>query len=224
MRGLRIDRTRLHCRVMATAPESAEPRRVLHVGCGDATLQNMPDGFQDGSWAEVRFDIDPTMKPDIIGTITNMSGVADNSVDAVYSSHNIEHVFEHEVDVVLREFLRVIRPGGFVIVTCPDLQTIAAAVADDRLTTPLYHSPAGPISAHDILYGHGASIERGSTYMAHKCGFTETTLQSHAQAAGFAMIGTRRRKRHLDLWLVGTKQRMDDQDVRALMDLYIRPH
>jgi predicted SAM-dependent methyltransferase len=224
MRGLPIDRTHPHDPAMATALESAEPRRVLHVGCGDATLQNMPDGFQDGSWAEVRFDIDPTMKPDIIGTITNMSGVADNSVDAVYSSHNIEHVFEHEVDIVLREFLRVIKPDGFVIVTCPDLQTIAEAVADDRLTTPLYNSPAGPISAHDIFYGHGASIERGFTYMAHKCGFTETTLRSHAHAAGFSMIGTRRRKRQLDLWLVGTKRRIDDQDVRALMDLYIRPY
>jgi len=208
---------------MATALESAEPRRVLHVGCGDATLKNLPDGFQDGSWAEVRFDIDPAMNPDIVGTITSMSAVADDSVDAVYSSHNIEHVFEHEVDTVLREFMRVIRPDGFVVVTCPDLQTIAEAIADDRLTTPLYHSPAGPISAHDILYGHGASIAQGSTYMAHKCGFTESTLRAHAHASGFAMIGTRRRRGHLDLWLVGTKRKVEEQDMRALMARYLHP-
>lgn len=208
---------------MATALESTEPRRVLHVGCGDATIEKMPEGFQDGSWAEVRFDIDPSMKPDIVGTITNMSAVADDSVDAVYSSHNIEHVFEHEVGSVLREFLRVIKPGGFAVITCPDLQTLAEFIVADRLIAPLYDSPAGPITPHDILYGHRASIASGATYMAHKCGFTETSLSAHANAAGFAMIGTRRRKRHLDLWLIGTKEPRSEDEVRALMNRYLRP-
>ena len=53
-------------------------------------------------WEEIRFDIDPNASPDIVGAMTDMSGVATASVDAVYSSHNIEHVFAHEVPVALR--------------------------------------------------------------------------------------------------------------------------
>jgi hypothetical protein len=70
---------------------------MLHVGCGSATLAKLPPGFRDGSWSEVRLDINPAVKPDIIGTITDMPDVPSGSMDAVYSSHNIEHVYTHDV-------------------------------------------------------------------------------------------------------------------------------
>jgi predicted SAM-dependent methyltransferase len=84
-------------------------KKVLHVGCGQKTIMQMPVGFQDGTWSEVRFDINESVRPDIIGTITEMSTVEDASVNALYSSHNIEHVFPHEVVSVLSEFRRVIK-------------------------------------------------------------------------------------------------------------------
>ena len=43
------------------------------------------------------------------------------SVDAVFSSHNIEHLYPHEVPLALKEFMRVLKPDGFVLMTCPDL-------------------------------------------------------------------------------------------------------
>ena len=36
-----------------------------------------------------------------------MSQVKSESVDAIYSSHNIEHIFPHEVPIAFREFHRV---------------------------------------------------------------------------------------------------------------------
>ena len=50
----------------------------------------------EGEWQEVRLDISEQVAPDIIGTITDMEAVADGSMDALWSSHNIEHVFPHE--------------------------------------------------------------------------------------------------------------------------------
>jgi hypothetical protein len=44
------------------------------------------------------------LNPDIVGTMTDMSAVADASVDALFSSHNIEHLYPHEVPVALAEF------------------------------------------------------------------------------------------------------------------------
>jgi predicted SAM-dependent methyltransferase len=38
-------------------------------------------------------------------------------MDALYSSHNIEHVFAHEVVPTLKEFRRVLKPDGFVVIT-----------------------------------------------------------------------------------------------------------
>jgi len=47
-----------------------------------------------------------------------------------------------------------IREHDFVIITCPDLQSVCALVAQDKLTEHAYTSPAGPIAPLDILYSH----------------------------------------------------------------------
>ena len=106
-------------------------KRFLHVGCGPARKADTTSGFQTPEWQEVRFDIDPSVEPDIIGTITDMANVPTGSFDAIYSSHNIEHVYFHEVVTVFREFHRVLADDGFAVITCPDLQSVCAAVAKE---------------------------------------------------------------------------------------------
>jgi predicted SAM-dependent methyltransferase len=39
-----------------------------------------------------------------------MSALATGSVDAVVSSHNMEHLYPHEVPLALAEFVRVLKP------------------------------------------------------------------------------------------------------------------
>ena len=85
-------------------------KTFLHVGCGPQTKAHIQKGFNTTRWHEVRFDIDPNMKPDIVGAMTDMSLVPTASMDALYSSHNIEHVFAHEVPIALKEFHRVLNP------------------------------------------------------------------------------------------------------------------
>ncbi|MFN9733006.1 MAG: hypothetical protein ACK544_03175, partial [Microcystis sp.] len=41
-------------------------------------------------------DINTAVNPDILGTITDLSAVPDNSVDGVFSSHNLEHIYHYE--------------------------------------------------------------------------------------------------------------------------------
>ena len=108
-------------------------KKALHVGCSILTLKHAPAYFQQGDWTEVRYDIDPAVKPDILGTITDMHRVSSASVDAVYSSHNLEHVYPHEVTMVLQEFKRVLKPNGICVVGVPDLQAVAKLIVDDKL-------------------------------------------------------------------------------------------
>jgi hypothetical protein len=177
---------------------------VLHVGCGSKTLRQMPAYFQSGNWQEIRLDINPAVEPDVIGTMTDMSPVASGSVQAVFSSHNVEHLFPHEVPLALAEFRRVLDDDGFVLITCPDLQSVAKLVTEDRLLEPAYQSKMGPISPLDILYGHRASIAQGNHFMAHRGGFTMRSLAKALEEARFGRCLVKRRPANFDLWALGS--------------------
>ena len=149
--------------------------------------------------------------------MTDMSSVATGSVDALFSSHNIEHLYPHEVPQALSEFKRVLSPDGFVVITCPDLQSVCALVAEDKLTEPAYISPAGPITPLDILFGHRPPMARGNLYMAHRCGFTQKVLMGTMQAAGFVTVAAKRRGHpYYDLWALCTSSALPESELRAL--------
>jgi hypothetical protein len=177
-------------------------RLVLHVGCGPAHPEALHIGFRTPEWREVRLDVDPLVKPDIVASITAMPQVVSGSVDAVWSSHNLEHLARHEVPVALAEFHRVLRPGGFVFIRLPDLQKAAALLAADGPDAVAYQSKAGPITALDIVYGY-ARFARESPYMVHKTGFSAGTLETALRAAGFRAVAIE--KTNWDLWARGTR-------------------
>lgn len=191
-------------------------KSFLHVGCGPKHKNQTTKGFNTDEWQEIRFDIDESVQPDLVGTMTDMSSVASESVDALFSSHNIEHLYPHEVAVALKEFYRVVKADGFVVITCPDLLSVCKLVAEDKLTDPAYQSGAGPIAPIDILYGHRPAMAQGNLYMAHRCGFTKKTLTADLQHAGFASIGILDRPQYFDLWAVASKKQLSDDELVEL--------
>ena len=190
------------------APDTGAVRKLLHVGCGMPNPARLPACFRRPGWREVRLDIDQQVKPDIVGNITDLSMIHDARVDAIWSSHNLEHLHSFEVPTALAEFRRVLRPDGFALITLPDLRAIAHHIAEGKLAEPLYQSPAGPISALDVVYGHQASVKAGNAFMAHRTGFTSDTLGNALVDAGFAEVRVHEGK-YWDLWAIAA---MPDTD------------
>lgn len=176
-------------------------RRLLHVGCGNAGQDRLPDCFRTGEWQELRIDIDPAVNPDVVASLTDLGVIPDACADAIWSSHNLEHLEDFQVPGALAEFHRVLKPGGFALITLPNLQRIAELIAEGRTDQVMYHSPAGPITPLDMLFGHQASIARGNHYMAHRTGFSAERLGQKLTTAGFANVRVVKGQ-SFDLWAV----------------------
>jgi SAM-dependent methyltransferase len=151
-------------------------KKVLNAGCGPAEPDRLHRAFRNGAWQEVRMDIDPSVSPDIIGSLEDLGQIADKSFDAVYCSHSLEHLHSHDVVFAIRGIARILKPAGFALITTPDLEPIAALIAQGRAEDIAYQSPVGPITALDMVYGHAASIAQGNLFMAHNTGFTEDRI------------------------------------------------
>jgi len=192
-------------------------KSFLHIGCGENRKDKTTRAFKTAAWEEVRFDINPAVNPDVIGTMTDLSSIPDHSFDALYSSHNIEHLYPHEVGVALEGFVRILKPDGFFVVTCPDLKSICQLVAEDKLTEPAYVAPSGPVSPLDVLYGFRPSMAAGNLYMAHRCGFTQKALIGTLRHHGFAtVVSTVRPHPYYDLWAIATVVQLSDDVMRSL--------
>jgi predicted SAM-dependent methyltransferase len=190
---------------MASLQSSAPGHKtVLNVGCGYPARQKLHRHFHGPEWQEIRLDIDPAVRPDILCSMIDMSPVAANTIDAVWSSHNLEHLQRHEVPLALAEFFRVLKPHGLLLLTLPDLQQVAQLVVEDRIEDQAYHSSSGPITALDMIFGHTASLARGNAFMAHRTGFTAQTLQKVLVEAGFAQVSLRVGTA-FDLWATAHK-------------------
>jgi len=199
-------------------------QRLLHVGCGQATLAHIAvPGFKAFPWREIRLDADASVDPDIVGTMTDMPAVPSAAVDAVFSSHGIEHLYWHDVPRALAEFHRVLVDDGFVVITCPDLQAAAEMIAEDRLFETAYVSAAGPITPFDMVYSYRPFVQANPQWMSHHCGFTLTSLIAVLREAGFAKMYGYRRGGGFDLWVLASKSPRSDAQMATLAADYLPP-
>lgn len=157
-------------------------KSVLNVGAGKSTMESAIYADDLVGLKEYRLDIDKRNNPDICADVTNLSGVDSEIVDVVYTSHMMEHLDFFKVIPVIKDFLRIARQEVRIVV--PNLKSIAYEVFSGNLLGTVYESPSGPISAIDMIYGHRASVLRGSEFMRHKTGFTKESFRQMLEEAG----------------------------------------
>lgn len=133
----------------------------IDIGAGNDSLENFKEEFR--LLGNVRaWDVAD-------GDAQYLQGVPDNSLDFVHSSHCLEHMAD--VSVALQNWIRVTKPGGYLIITIPDEDMYEQGVwpstynPDHKHTFTIYKQASwSPVSINvlDLIKAHSQliSVER----------------------------------------------------------------
>jgi predicted SAM-dependent methyltransferase len=115
---------------------------------------------------------------DHIGNASDLSNFPDGTFEAVYSSHVLEHFDYLELEKVLREWKRVLIPGGKIYASVPDLDTIASLLIKRK-----WSDFEGQFLLMRMIFG--GHIDK---FDYHYTGLNQTILTHFLHAAGFINI------------------------------------
>jgi predicted SAM-dependent methyltransferase len=171
-RGHRVRRTAVR-RYLA---ESPEPK--LHFGAGPVVL----DGW---------------LNSDLIGGDVHLNlerplPLPAASFAYAFGEHVVEHIAEKAVDPLLRELNRVLRPGGVLRLTTPDLRKLIALYEDRNPETTFerYAAWLAPQIGKDTTQP-AQVLNDLMRLWGHRHIFDEPELTARLKAAGFATVERR---------------------------------
>jgi len=73
----------------------------------------------------INVDANPDVNPDIITDFTQELPFENDYADEIIAIHLIEHIDKLKIDNIIQDWFRVLKPGGKLIIECPDLEKIA---------------------------------------------------------------------------------------------------
>lgn len=142
----------------------------LHLGSGPERREG---------WLNV--DTRPEAMPDLVARVDSLPMVSDASVDEIEACHLFEHLALHEAHAALREWARVLKPGGRLFLELPNFDAcvrILGTAVDG----------AGYDFGMIGIFGWPPAIESDGDAMAHRWGWTPATLGKALEAAGFTDV------------------------------------
>lgn len=168
---------------------------TLNVGCGDRTFDEYPAGHKCINY-DIRSDLQHV---DVFGDARDLSIFEDEIFSYILASDIIEHFKILEVDSILKEWLRVLKPGGIVEFRLPNLEAIVTDYLN-RKKENRNDMPGVPISHHfNWLLGGGQDYEYNVhytfydrslfKYVCEKNGLQEVTWKKD----GYNMVTTYRK-------------------------------
>jgi len=139
----------------------------LHLACGHDYTEgyiNIDFYAPEDAVCDARFDVMKLPYPD-------------NSVDEIKAFHIIEHFHFFEIQEVLKEWCRVLKPGGRLWIETPDFLESCRSFVEG---SPSMHIEDWRILLYNHFFAH--AWVPGQT---HKFLFTETQLRTNLSWAGF---------------------------------------
>lgn len=119
-------------------------------------------------------------RPDVLADIKDLP-FDDDYADAIAAIHVFEHFYKWEAQDVLKEWRRVLKPGGKIILELPDMHKVFKYIANcmDR------QLPLSP--TFSVLPLWGDPVFRDPA-MNHKWGYFFPTLSQELVKAGFRNV------------------------------------
>jgi predicted SAM-dependent methyltransferase len=122
-------------------------------------------------------DAEDRPEVDFVGNAADLSQFPDRSVEMIYASHVLEHFYyglNNELIKTLSEWHRVLKPGGKLFISVPDLRTVCWLFLNPNLM---------PLEKHHlmrIMFGG-----QTNQYDVHKVGFDIDILSLYISEVGF---------------------------------------
>jgi predicted SAM-dependent methyltransferase len=148
LNGLNAGVARLRWRLSRPAHPPLPPGAALrlHLGCGPIDHP----GF-------VNVDGRPAPHVHHVQGLDRLDRFADGCAELVYASHCLEHMPRGDLKRVLREWQRVLRPGGVVRISVPDFDLLVDAYLDSQrnlrsVQMPLMGEQNYPLNFHYVAF------------------------------------------------------------------------
>jgi predicted SAM-dependent methyltransferase len=131
-------------------------------------------------------DAQPGPNVDYVGDIRNLDQFGDDSLDAVYASHVLEHVGQSDIAPVLKGIRRTLKPGGELQVAVPDLDVLCHLFLNPRASVQMKWQTmqmmfGGQTDAHDFHY-----VGFNEHFLRHFLG--ETGFREMRRVASFGLF------------------------------------
>ena len=148
----------------------------LNIGCGGRPLKGFINIDCDSNvWeADCLYDITPR-QPWHDKTFPYIGSLPweDETVDEVIAWHILEHFSYHHADLVVRDWVRVLKPGGRIEVAFPDLDSLTSGYVDGttsylRLIQLLYGGQTSPGNWHKTCLNRDWIVGQLETWGCHR--------------------------------------------------------
>lgn len=135
-------------------------------------VKKLDIGYGGVKYAPEYIGVDPYFPDAEVKAFADKLPYEDNSIDEVYSSHTLEHVSKLQVVPTLKEWYRVLKVGGKLILRVPDLVWCCEWWLKNQTTG----------WDMDIIFGN-----QGREGEFHKTGFNYDIAMNYLKEAGFVV-------------------------------------